>query len=149
MTAALVAESARRSRVCWLSYAYAEGGDPVRVDGRLVWHVWHGEALVVLSCPGSGEQVLPGIDRTERVQVTMRSKDTGGRLLAWTGTVEVVEAATAAWTAHVEALLGVRLNLPDVDAARRAWADRGTVVRIRPVPTPAEGAGDEGPGALP
>ncbi|CAA9344313.1 MAG: hypothetical protein AVDCRST_MAG34-1136 [uncultured Nocardioidaceae bacterium] len=136
MTAALVAESARRSRVCWLSYAYDEAGDRVRVEGRLVWHLWHEDALVVLSCPGPAEQVLPGIDRTGRVEVTMRSKDTKGRLLTWTGMVEVVEVGTASWSGHVEALLGVRLNLPDVDAAREDWAEHGIIVRIRPLPAP-------------
>jgi hypothetical protein len=148
MTAALVAESARRSRVCWLSYAYAEESSMVTVRERLVWHLWHDDALVVLSCPGS-EQILPGLDRTDRVEVTMRSKDTGGRLVTWTGAVEVVEVGSTSWPGHVEALLGVRLNLPDLDAARAAWAQRATVVRIRPLPASSDAARDDAPGALP
>lgn len=143
VTAALIAEAARRSRVCWISYEY----DADRtVRDRLVWHAWHEQAVVVLSCPDDGrdpatgagdltEQVLPGIDSAAQVEVALRSRDTGGRLVGWTADVEVVVPGTPAWEEHSAALLGVRLNLPDPAAARRAWAERGTVVRL-PAPLP-------------
>ncbi len=159
----LVAEAARRSRVCWLSYRYVGDTGPDEVRDRLVWHVWHDDAVVVLSCPRaetlaegadrdageSEEQVLPGLAQAERATVTMRSKDTRGRLLTWSGTVEVVPPGSEAWPTSAAALLGVRLNLPDPESARRVWADRGTVVRIRPVPDAGRAAGNEELGALP
>jgi hypothetical protein len=138
---ALIGEAARKSRVCWLSYVY-DGDSHVR--DRLVWHGWHDGALVVLSGPAGGdaeratgggpapEQVLPGIERAATVEVTLRSRDTGGRLVSWSATVEVVTPGTEAWEAHASVLLGVRLNLADPAAARRAWAERGTVVRLAP-----------------
>jgi hypothetical protein len=136
---ALIAEAARRSRVSWLSYGY--GGEQT-VRDRLVWHVWHDEALVVLSgadqdgsATGAGavpEQVLPGLDRATTAEVTLRSRDTGGLLVTWLGTVAVVRSGTDRWEEHAAALLGVRLNLPDPAATRRAWAERGTIVRVSP-----------------
>jgi hypothetical protein len=132
---ALVAESARKSRVCWLSWA---GRRP-----RLVWHVWYDDALVVLS--GDGDQVLTGIATSGDVEVTMRSKDTGGRLVTWTGSVRVVDPHDESWDGHAAALLGVRLNLPDPDAAREAWRSTGTIVRIHPVVA----TGEQDPGPLP
>ena len=144
-TPALVAEVARRSRVAWLSYVY-DGSSAVR--DRLVWYAWHEGAVVVLSASGGDgpldprdpetgvpEQVLPGIDRAPEVDVTLRSRDNGSRLVTWTAPVEVVTPGTPAWEDHAAALLGVRLNLPDPAAARRAWAQRGTVVRL-PAPLP-------------
>jgi hypothetical protein len=127
---ALVAEAAKKSRVCWLSYEYA--GTAHRE--RLVWHVWHDDALVVLS--GDTGQVLDGIGAVERVDVTLRSKDTGSRLLTWTGKVARVEPGTAGWDAHAAALLGVRLNLADPQGTLERWRTDATVVRISPVPLP-------------
>lgn len=131
---ALVAEAARKSRVCWLSW---DGARPP----RLVWHAWYDDVLVVLSA--QGEQLLDGLATAGTVDVTMRSKDTGARLLGWTGWVEVVDPGTDRWEAHAAALLGVRLNLPDPGAALEAWRTAGTVMRIAPVV--ATGKPDPGP----
>ena len=127
---ALVAESAKKSRVCWLTLS---GGDasatgPSRPP-RLVWHAWYDGALVVLS---GEDQRLPGLDSATTAEVVMRSKDTGARLLGWTGTVEVVDPDDERWEAHAAALLAVRLNLPDPAAALDAWRADATVVRIVP-----------------
>ena len=121
---ALVAESAKKSRVCWLSWP----GAPAH---RLVWHVWHADALVVLSA--GPDQQLPGIEAAATAEVTMRSKDTGGRLLTWVATVEVVDPGAPAWEEHARALLGVRLNLVDPAATLQDWRAHGTVVRLVPV----------------
>jgi hypothetical protein len=124
---ALITEAARRSRVCWLSYGY-DGAH--MVPDRLVWHVWHEGAVVVVSGPSGNN--LPGIDRAEAVDVTLRSRDDGGRLVTWRATAEVLTPGTEAWERHAVALLGVRLNLPDPPATRRAWAERGTILRLPP-----------------
>ena len=132
----LVAEAAKKSRVCWLSWLGS--GQP-----RLVWHAWYDEALVVLSA--AGEQVLPGLAGAGTVEVTMRSKDTGAHLVSWTGSVEVVDPGTQRWDPHAAALLAVRLNLPDPTAARETWRTAGTGMRIAPVVA----TGEPGPGPLP
>jgi hypothetical protein len=131
LAAALVSEAARKSRVCWLSYS-------VGVDGerdRLVWHVWHDDALVVLS--GDDGQQLAGLDALpdgSRVEVTMRSKDTGGRLVTWSGSAEIVAPQDERWEGHAGALLGVRLNLRDPVAALARWRESCTVLRVTPLP---------------
>jgi hypothetical protein len=136
----LVAESAKKSRVCWLSWP----GSP---QPRLVWHAWYDDALLVLS---GDDQVLAGIDAAgvdpvATVEVTMRSKDTGGRLVAWTGSIEVVDPASGSWDESAAALLGVRLNLPDPAAALAGWRDHATIVRI----TPVDATEEQGGGPLP
>lgn len=135
-TLALAAESAKKSRVCWLSWPGGAASD----RPRLVWHVWYDGALVVLS--GDGDQHLPGLAESSTAEVTMRSRDTGGRLLTWTGAVEMVDRGSASWDEHVAALLGVRLNLPDPAAALDRWRATCAVVRIAPVDVtedPADG----------
>jgi hypothetical protein len=120
---ALVAESAKKSRVCWLSWG---GSAP-----RLAWHAWYDDALLVLS--KNGEQLLDGLADAGTVTVTMRSKDTGGRLVEWTGTVEVTDPGAESWEPTAAALLAVRLNLPDPPGTLEAWRTTGTVMRIAPV----------------
>jgi hypothetical protein len=126
----LVTEAARRSAVCWVSYRHP-GGD---VTDRLVWHVWHDGAVVVLA--GDTGQPLEGLSQATDATVTMRSKDTRARLVTWTAGVEVVEPGTERWEAHAAALVAERLNLPDPAAAVESWrATPGSgcsVVRLDP-----------------
>lgn len=137
---ALVAESAKKSRVCWLTWTDADG----RTTGpRLVWNAWYDGALLVVS--GDEGQVLPGLAQAGSVEVTMRSKDTGGRLLSWPGSVEVVDPEDESWDAVAGALLGVRLNLRDPAATAAGWRSAATLLRIVPV----EVAGKADPGPLP
>ena len=119
---ALVTESAKKSRVCWLSWG---SGAP-----RLAWHAWYDDALVVVT--GDPGQVLPGLEDAGTVEVTLRSKDTGGRLVCWTGTATVVDPEDEQWDAHAAALVAVRLNLPDPAAATAGWRTGATIVRIAP-----------------
>jgi len=130
--AALVAELAKKTSVCWVRH-----GD----RAHAVWHVWSEEALCVVS--GGTEQPFPEVADGERVEVVMRSKDDGGRLLTWIGTASVVRPDDELWRPTTEALVTARLNLPDVSAAADGWARTSTVRRI--VPT-----GDfvEAPGSL-
>jgi hypothetical protein len=118
---ALVAELARKSGLCWLRY-----------DGRdhAVWHIWHDDALCVVS--GGDEQPLPDIPDGGRVEVVMRSRDTGGRVLTWTGRVCVVRREDEAWTGTTAALMAGRLNLRDPGTAAERWARSSVVRRITP-----------------
>ena len=129
---ALVAEAAKKSRVCWLSWDSR--------PARLAWHAWYDDVLLVVS--GDEGQVLDGLGSAGTVEVTLRSKDTGGRLVGWTGTVTVVDTDDEQWDAHAAALLAVRLNLPDPAAALARWRTDATIVRIAPaVATEEPGAG--------
>jgi hypothetical protein len=127
---ALVAEAARKSRICWLSYEHAGTAH----TERLVWHAWYDDALVVLS--GDAGQVLDGIGEVDRAEVTLRAKDGGTRLVTWTGEVTRVDPVSEEWEGHAGALLGVRLNLADPQEALERWRTDATVVRISPVPAP-------------
>jgi hypothetical protein len=129
----LVAEAARKSRVCWLTYEHPLGS----VRGRLAWHAWYHEALVVLSAPPP-EQQLEGLADASTAEVAMRSKQSRARLVTWRGDVGVVAAGTPAWEEHAGVLLGVRLNLADPRDALEAWRDTATIVRLTPVVEPQD-----------
>lgn len=113
--------------MCWLSYEHA-GGD---VRDRLVWHVWHDDALVVLA---GADQPLAGLPECAHAEVGMRAKDGRGLLVRWRGQVAPVPPGTEQWEEHAAALLGVRLNLPDPAAALEEWRRSATIVRVTPVP---------------
>lgn len=133
LTAALTEELAKKTGVCWLRYDGAE---------HPAWHVWHDGALCLVA--GGPEQPLPGLADAAQVQVVMRSKENGGRLLAWLADVHVVHPGDDAWDPVTAALVAGRLNLDDLSAAAQRWAEESLVVRL--VPT---GEVAEAPGALP
>jgi hypothetical protein len=130
--AALVAELAKKTGVSWVRHAQ---------QTHAVWHVWHDDALCLVS--GGDEQPLPDIEDGARVEVLMRSKDNGGRLLTWVGTASVVPPGSAEWGPVTTALVAGRLNLADLSTAADGWAGTSVVRRI--VPT---GELVEGPGSL-
>jgi hypothetical protein len=134
-TAALVAELGKKTGVCWLRY----GGE---ARPRPAWHVWHDDALLLVS--GGDEQHLPGIDRADRVEVTMRSADNGGRLLTWVGAVTTVPPDGAEWAAATAALAAARLSIRSLTETPEEWKTTSTVTRV--VPT---GEVLEAPGHLP
>jgi len=134
-TGALIAELAKKTGVSWLGY-----GSPPSVHPA--WHLWYDDALYVVS--GGPEQALPGIEHAERVEVLMRSKDNGGRLVTWVGRRSAVRPGDELWEPVTAALVADRLNLDDLSTAAENWARTSTVSRI--VPT---GEVLEAPGSLP
>ncbi|CAA9360925.1 MAG: hypothetical protein AVDCRST_MAG72-2162 [uncultured Nocardioidaceae bacterium] len=136
-TAALTQELGKKTGVCWLRY-----GDPghVPVD-HAAWHVWLDGSLYVVS--GGDEQHLPGIEDVERLEVVMRSRENGGRLLTWVGKASVVRPGDEAWEPATTALVAGRLNLDDLSTAVAGWAEHSVVTQITPV-----GELTEGPGSL-
>jgi hypothetical protein len=133
----LIEELAKKTSVCWL-----------RLEGRThaAWHAWHDGALCLVA--GAGEQPLPGLadlaERGGQVEVVMRSKDNGGRLVAWVGEVRRVAPDDTAWEPVTAALVAGRLNLDDPAATPDRWAASATVVQVRPT-----GEAVEAPGTLP
>jgi hypothetical protein len=92
---------------------------------------------------GGTEQRFPDVGDGETVEVVLRSKDDGGRLVTWVGTTSVVRAGDEEWESTTAALVSARLNLPDVTTAAEGWAATSVVRRI--VPT---GRFVEAPGSL-
>jgi hypothetical protein len=121
---ALVEEATKKSGLIWVKGAGAPAA-------RALWHVWH-EGAACLVGDGPGEQPLPGLADGASAEVTVRSKDKGGRLVAWTARVVQLAPGTEAWDAAVAELKGKRLNAPDGEAMTERWAAECRVVRLEP-----------------
>jgi hypothetical protein len=133
--AALVVEACKKSGLIWVAVPGARD--------RAAWHVWHeqdGRGAVYVVVDG-GEQSLPGLADGMTVRVTVRSKDKGGRLVAWPGLVARIAPGSAEWSAVVPALHAKRLNAHDGEAQPERWAANSAIFRIRP-----QGDLFEGPG---
>ncbi len=126
LRAALRAELGRRTDLCWVRH-----GDLTQA----VWHAWvdddEGGVLALVS--GGDEQPFPDVPEGAEVEVLMRSKDTGGRVLTWAGVTSVVRPTDERWQPTVAALVARRLNLPDPAGAPDRWAERSVVRRVVPV----------------
>ena len=114
------------------------------------WHVWHddgdergtGPAAYVVS--GPGEQSLPWLP--EEVELVLRSKDTGGRLLTVHATARELHPQDADWDAAVDVLRPERLNAVGDVAQRLAQSCTIHVLTPhgRPVEQPGSYAQDSG-----
>jgi hypothetical protein len=135
---ALVAELGKKTSVCWLRYSVYD--EPA--TDHAVWHVWHDDALLLVS--GGDEQPIPYLSDAERVEVTMRSKENGGRLVTWVGVPTRVLPTSDAWDAAVATLASARLSIPSLSETPKEWASAAVVTRIEPT-----GETLEAPGALP
>ncbi|MEU3031103.1 hypothetical protein ACPCBC_06445 [Streptomyces incarnatus] len=131
---ALIEEAAKKSGLLWVRGADASAA-------RAVWHVWH-EGAVCLVGDGPGEQPLTGLADGGTAEVTVRSKDKGGRLVSFTAAVSEPAAGTPQWEAAVAELKGKRLNTPDAEVMTDRWARECQVLRL--VPTGAVAAPPEG-----
>src|SRR5215207_1725875 len=125
---ALVAEATRKTSLLWLRL-------PAGAAPRAAWHVWHdGAAYVVHGVDAaSDEQRLPGIDEAELVEVTVRSKDTGGRIVVWRARPLLVDPRDEGWEAAAQALAGERLNAGHAETLTERWAKSAHIVRLEPV----------------
>ena len=133
----LTHEAASRSAVLWIRVP-DEGS-------HAAWYVWHdddegdergaGPAAYVVS--GPGEQSLPWLP--DEVEVLLRSKDNGGRLLTVHATVREVRPDSPEWDAAVEVLRPERLNAVG-DVAER-WRQSCTIHVLTPHGRPVESPG--------
>jgi len=142
---ALIEEAAKKSGLVWVRAAGTDAG-------RALWHVWH-EGAVCLVGDGPGEQPLTGLADGGRAEVTVRSKDKGGRLVSFPAAVTELPPGTPEWETTVAELKGKRLNAPDAERMPERWGRECRVLRLvptgsvlplpggdlaqRPVPTPA------------
>ncbi|MEV7414174.1 hypothetical protein [Streptomyces sp. NPDC089919] len=125
---ALVEEATKKSGLIWV-----EGSAPARG----LWHAWVDGAAHLLG-DGPGEQPFPGLADGGTAEVTVRSKDKGGRLVAWSAAVRELPPGGEEWQAAVAELKGKRLNAPDSDAMTERWARECRLVRLTPVAVHAE-----------
>ncbi|MET9623632.1 hypothetical protein ABZZ37_23140 [Streptomyces sp. NPDC006464] len=121
---ALVEEATKKSGLIWV-----RGDAPV---ARALWHVWFDGAAHVVG-DGPGEQPLPGLTAGATAEVTVRSKDKGGRLVTWTAAVRELAAGSPEWDAAVAELKGKRLNAPDGETMPERWSRECRVLRLEPV----------------
>ncbi|MFB7513860.1 hypothetical protein [Streptomyces sp. NPDC056144] len=128
LTGALVEEATKKSGLVWV-----RGTGP----SRALWHVWHDGAAHVVG-DGPGEQPLPGLADGGTAEVTVRSKDKGGRIVAWTASVREIAPRTEEWDAAVAELKGKRLNASDGEAMPDRWARECRVLRLDPVASTTE-----------
>ena len=119
---ALVEEATKKSALIWV-----RGSEPARA----LWHIWH-EGAALLVGDGPGEQPLPGLVDGVAAEVTVRSKDKGGRLVAWTAAVTELPPRSEAWETAVAELKGKRLNAPDAEVIAERWARECRVLRLVP-----------------
>ncbi|MEV0488495.1 hypothetical protein [Streptomyces atratus] len=120
---ALVEEATKKSGLIWV-----RGTGPARA----LWHVWH-EGAAHLVGDGPGEQPFPaGLADGSAAEVTVRSKDKGGRLIAWTAAVTELAPHSEEWEAAVPELKGKRLNAPDAEQMTERWARECRVLRLTP-----------------
>ena len=134
----LTHEAATKSGLLWVRLP---GGDT-----HPVWHVWHddgdergtGPAAYVVS--GPGEQSLPWLP--DEVELILRSKDTGGRLLTLRASAREIAPDDPGWAAAVELLRAERLNAVG-DVAER-WRQHCTIHALTPHGRPVEAPGSYG-----
>ena len=135
---ALVSHAAGRTGLLWVRPAPGGRAWPA-------WHVWVGDAAYVVS--GPGEQELPALDGP--VEVVLRSKDTGARLVTVPAEARRIGPEDDDWDDATAALKAERLNATDPDGQVQRWAERCTVTRLRPQGDLLEGPGryDDASGA--
>ena len=123
----LIEEAAKKSALIWVSPSGAEAAPP-----QALWHVWHEGAVTVVV--GGAEQPLPPYALPGRVvEVGIRSKDNGARLITWLSQVEALAPGTPEWDAAAAALHAERLNLPEGDKYLDRWAAESAILRLRPL----------------
>ncbi|MFF8473571.1 hypothetical protein [Streptomyces sp. NPDC015414] len=125
---ALVEEATKKSGLIWVRGADAPAA-------RALWHVWH-EGAVCLVGDGPGEQPLTGLADGGAAEVTVRSKDKGGRLVTWPASVSEAAPGSPEWEAAVAELKGKRLNAPDGEEMPARWARECRVLRLVPAGSP-------------
>lgn len=120
VASALLAEAAKKSDLLWVVVGSA--------PARPVWHVWDGHAVVVVV--GGLEQPDPGLADGSPVELILRSKDKGSRILVVEAVAAQVPSDSAQWDELAAAVHAKRLNSPDGDSAVARWRQESTLWRL-------------------
>jgi hypothetical protein len=134
---ALVEEASKKSGLVWVRGPQG--------PSRSLWHLWI-EGAVCLVGGGPLEQPLEGLDLRDggTAEVSVRSKDKGGRLVVWPARVVELAPRSERWETAVGELKGKRLNAPDAETLTDRWARECRVLRFEPAGPPVQR-----PGAMP
>ncbi|MFI5522810.1 hypothetical protein [Streptomyces platensis] len=134
---ALIEEATKKSGLIWVRGTAG--------PSRALWHLWLDGAACLIG-DGAGEQPLADLGLADggTATVTVRSKDKGGRLVAWQARVAELSPESEAWRAAVDELKGKRLNAPDADTLTERWARECRVLRLEPT-----GETTQRPGQMP
>ncbi|BCK68767.1 hypothetical protein CP981_25595 [Streptomyces platensis] len=134
---ALIEEATKKSGLIWVRGTAG--------PSRALWHLWLDGAACLIG-DGAGEQPLADLGLADggTATVTVRSKDKGGRLVAWQARVVELSPESEAWQAAVDELKGKRLNAPDADTLTERWARECRVLRLEPT-----GETTQRPGQMP
>jgi hypothetical protein len=129
---ALVEEVCKKSALVWVR--------PVGANrSQAVWYAWIDGAVHLVT--GGIEQPLSDVPDGCEVDVTARSKDTGGRVVTFRAVVRDLEPDGDAWATVVPELHGKRLNAPDGEEQPARWARESRVLRLAPAGRLVEGPG--------
>jgi hypothetical protein len=126
LTDALVAEACAKSALVWLR-ALGEQ------RSHAAWHVWAEGAVCLVT--GGAEQPLaglPGLVDGSELDVLVRSKDNGSRLVTFRTTVAEVAPGSPLWDTVVPVLHAKRLNALDGEEQPARWARESRVLRLVP-----------------
>jgi len=115
----------KKGSICWITIPQPDG----TALSRPAWYVQQGTKLFVLK--GPAEQELPGIEHTQAVTVTVKSKDVKATIAELDADVRVV-TDTDEFDRIAALGLGTRLNLRDGEAALQRWRDTCTLVELSP-----------------
>ena len=131
----LVAEATNKGGLIWIR----PEGSPLSSPA---WHAWiEADAYVVV---GGAEQPLPELVHAQHAEVTVPSKDTGGRVITWLAAVSRVVPESEEWHRVLPVLTAKRLNALDRHELPQRWARESTVLRLAPT-----GEVSQLPGAMP
>jgi hypothetical protein len=131
--AGLVAEATKKAGVVWIMVAGTGRARPA-------WHHWQDGAAYVLT--GGSEQPLPGLAEAAAAEVTVPSKDSGGRLITWTARVTRVPPDSDEWQRAIPELGPKRLNSLDSENQAERWALECTLLRLEPTGRVTEAPGE-------
>jgi hypothetical protein len=130
----LVAEATKKAGLIWITVIGSGRARPA-------WHHWQDAVAYVLT--GGSEQPLPGLAEAAHAEVTVPSKDSGGRLISWIARVRQVVPGSEEWERVVPELASKRLNALDSENQAERWARECTLLRLEPT-----GRVNEAPGAM-
>jgi hypothetical protein len=114
----------KKGSIVWVSIPQPDGS----VATRPAWYVQQGRRLFLVK--GGIEQELPNLERNDRVEVVVKSKDVKAAIATLAADVRVVPNDSDEFETIATQGLGTRLNLKDGDGALQRWKDECTMVEL-------------------